>query len=296
VTAGPRARSELEAFREAAQSLKLYRRADLPGVDGESLIEELYVDPLPNDHVLNTTVKPNTTFIVGRKGTGKSTVFLRAQHDLRRRDGFASAYIDIKTVYESSQVDPQLLSKASQLNGSLSSGEIEQLLLYRQFLSTIIKEIRTELESRIKVSLWTKVRRTVGGTLPELFTRLDALLAKAHDDQFISVLGTYQQQAKNRDTGNESGDGSVGFEVKAAASPEAKLSAQSSASYSSTTEREREYADVLMRIFDIREYIAELRSLLEKVEIKHLYTRLSSFHPAADTVNIEGNWGSLICV
>ncbi len=277
MTTGLRARSELEAFREAAQSLKLYRRADLPGVDGESLIEELYVDPLPNDHVLSTMVKPNTTFIVGRKGTGKSTVFLRAQHDLRRRDGFASAYIDIKTVYESSQVDPQLLSKASQLSGSLSSGEIEQLLLYRQFLSTIIKEIRTELESRIKVSLWTKVRRTVGGTLPELFTRLDALLAKAHDDQFISVLGTYQQQAKNRDTANESGGGSVGFEVKAAASPEAKVSAQSSASYSSTTERERVYADVLMRIFDIREYIAELRSLLEKVEIKHLYVFVDDF-------------------
>jgi Flp pilus assembly protein TadG len=29
---------------------------------------------------------------------------------------------------------------------------------------------------------------------------------------------------------------------------------------------------------------------------KILVPRLSSFHPAADTVNIEGNWGSLICV
>ncbi len=272
-----RTTSELEAFREAAQSLKLYRRADLPGSDGESLIEELYVDPLPNDHVLNTMVKPNTTFIVGRKGTGKSTVFLRAQHELRRRDGFASAYIDIKTVYESSQVDPQLLTKASQLAGSLSPSEIEQLLLYRHFLSAVIKEIRSELESRIKVSVWTKVRRTVGGTLPDLFSRFDALLAKAHDDQFMSVLGAYQQQATNTDKADRSGSDVVGVDLNVAPRPGATLSVQSSGNYSTTSEREREYAEVLMRIFDIREYIDELRILLAAVSIQHLYVFVDDF-------------------
>jgi ABC-type multidrug transport system fused ATPase/permease subunit len=84
-------RPNLGAFRDMAQSLKLYRRADIPGESGESLIEALYVDPLPNDHVLNTILKPNTTFIVGRKGTGKSTVFLRAQHELRKNDRVLSA-------------------------------------------------------------------------------------------------------------------------------------------------------------------------------------------------------------
>src|SRR4051794_37774724 len=97
--------SELGAFRDAAQSLKLYRRAELRDEGGEPLIEELYVDPLPNDHVLAMLLKTSTTFLVGRKGTGKSTIFQRAQHELRRTSGAASAYVDIKTVFESSQVD-----------------------------------------------------------------------------------------------------------------------------------------------------------------------------------------------
>jgi DNA-binding MarR family transcriptional regulator len=269
--------TELESFREAAQSLKLYRRADLPGKGGESLIEELYVDPLPNDHVLSTMVRPNTTFIVGRKGAGKSTVFLRAQHELRRRSGFASAYVDIKTVYESSQVDPQLLTKASQLAGSLSASEIEQLLLYRHFLSAVIKEIRVELESRIRISVWAKVKQSVGGTLSELFAGLDALLGKAYDDDFINVLGVHTGQATQRDKTEQSSTKDIGGELAAASSPAVKLSAHSSASYSTTSEREREYADVLMRTFDIRQYISDLRTLLDRVSIDHLYIFVDDF-------------------
>ena len=106
-------------FRDAAQSLKLYRRGELADEGGSPLIEELYVDPLPNDHVLETILKPNTTFIVGRKGTGKSTVFQRAQHALRASETTVSAYVDIKTVFESSQVHPALLARASTVDVAL---------------------------------------------------------------------------------------------------------------------------------------------------------------------------------
>jgi len=65
---------ELEGFREAAQSLKLYRRAELQDEPhNKSLIKDLYVDPLPAEHVFQTILKANTTFLIGRKGTGKST-------------------------------------------------------------------------------------------------------------------------------------------------------------------------------------------------------------------------------
>src|SRR5690349_24158492 len=42
-----------------------------------------------------------TTFVIGRKGTGKSTIFQRLQAELRKRKHQTSAYIDIKTVWES---------------------------------------------------------------------------------------------------------------------------------------------------------------------------------------------------
>src|SRR5258705_62665 len=70
---------QLKAFAEAAQSLKLYRRAELVDPDTERpLIEQLYVDPLPADGVLQSMLRPSTTFLIGRKGTGKSTVNARS--------------------------------------------------------------------------------------------------------------------------------------------------------------------------------------------------------------------------
>src|ERR1700675_3126451 len=99
-------------FADAAQSLKLYRRAELSSEDTDkSLIEELYVDPLPGNGVFNAMMRPNTTFFIGRKGSGKSTIFQRAQHEIRKQDKAVSAYLDIKTIFESSEVDPTLLQK-----------------------------------------------------------------------------------------------------------------------------------------------------------------------------------------
>jgi pantothenate kinase-related protein Tda10 len=97
---------QLEGFHLAAESLKLFRRAELEDSENSApLIRKLYVDPLPEEHIFKTVIKPSTTFIIGRKGTGKSTIFQRVQNELRGRDNTASAYVDIKTVYESSGID-----------------------------------------------------------------------------------------------------------------------------------------------------------------------------------------------
>ena len=67
---------QLEGFREAVESLKLYRRADLSDPEhGSSLIEELYVDPLPQEDVFKTVLRPHTTFVIGRKGTANQRCF-----------------------------------------------------------------------------------------------------------------------------------------------------------------------------------------------------------------------------
>lgn len=86
-------------FFDAVESLKLYRRADLIDEDGLNLLEELYTDLLPNDLILKKCLKEHTTYLVGRKGTGKSTIFLRLEQELRRKKGYLPCYIDIYTVY-----------------------------------------------------------------------------------------------------------------------------------------------------------------------------------------------------
>lgn len=91
------------------------------------LISQLYVAPLPNDAVLSAMLRPNTTFLIGRKGTGKSTVFQRAQHEIRQQSRAVLAYVDIKTVFESATVDPALLARASEDENALP--EIERIRL-----------------------------------------------------------------------------------------------------------------------------------------------------------------------
>jgi hypothetical protein len=144
---------QLEGFREAAQSLKLYRRAELEDeLHHKSLIKDLYMDPLPAEHVFRTILKGNTTFLVGRKGTGKSTVFQRLQYELRRMDGYASAYIDIKTAFEESATDPALVEQLGQ--DALRPEQIRKLRLYRAFIKAVItRNQRTDQKETERVDM-----------------------------------------------------------------------------------------------------------------------------------------------
>jgi hypothetical protein len=131
---------QLGGFRAAAQSLKLYRRADLVNESQTSIVKDLYGDPLPAEHVFQTVLKPNTTFLIGRKGTGKSTIFQRVQYELRHMTGYASAYVDIKTVFEASLTDAFLVDQLGP--DTLAPEEIRKLRLYRAFIKAVITEIK----------------------------------------------------------------------------------------------------------------------------------------------------------
>jgi len=93
----------LEKFSKIAESLRQYRRAELKDFEPETNgkpVDQLYVDPLPGEAVLKSVLSGNTTFLLGRKGTGKSTVFARAQSTLRDRKDIISVYIDVKSIYD----------------------------------------------------------------------------------------------------------------------------------------------------------------------------------------------------
>jgi hypothetical protein len=92
-----------DKFAKIAESLRQYRRAELVDFHddiGSNPIEILYVDPLESEAVLKTVLQNNTTFLVGRKGTGKSTVFANAQIELRKRTDAISVYVDVKSLHE----------------------------------------------------------------------------------------------------------------------------------------------------------------------------------------------------
>lgn len=128
-------------FLKAIDTLKLYRRAELLDEDGKRLINKLYIDPLPNEHVLHTILRPTSTFLIGRKGTGKSTIFQRAQGALDKDENATWAYIDIKTLFESSTAEI-VCTPSNTFDTALSPESIQKLFVFKNFIIELVSEIK----------------------------------------------------------------------------------------------------------------------------------------------------------
>src|SRR5713101_6069107 len=148
-----------DQFAKIAESLRQYRRAEMadfqPDVGGNP-VELLYVDPLESDAVLKTVLLNNTTFLVGRKGTGKSTVFAKAQIELRKREDAISVYIDVKSLHELLSTNEAAVQSLQ--DASISEPVFRAHSLRKGFLgaviSDLIKELKGAYESRSLIQRW----------------------------------------------------------------------------------------------------------------------------------------------
>lgn len=144
---------DVQGFRNAVETLKLYHRINNSDFSvgtsrqKNNLIDELYVDLLPNNGIYSQAMSHNTTFIIGRRGTGKSTVFAYAQNQIHKEKEHLSVYLNAKSVHELSKVE-NIGTDLSNLNGSISSVDIRRLLLIRIFLkvfkSSLLEELKNE--------------------------------------------------------------------------------------------------------------------------------------------------------
>ncbi|HEU0001359.1 MAG TPA: hypothetical protein VFQ36_10695, partial [Ktedonobacteraceae bacterium] len=271
-------KKQLTGFRDAAQSLKLYRRADLRNeTNGESLIEELYVDPLPYEHILQTMLKANTTFLIGRKGTGKSTIFKRVQHDLAKRSDYTTAYIDIKTVYELSKPDSALIAKVDANSGVMPKESLGKLHLNRAFLQTTIKQIHDQLKERANSTLLARIKRFFSGTIDELFEDLDVLLNEIEKNRYTSITGIRTISAHDKSgLSTESGsEGAAGINLGPTTGLTASLKITDA--NKASLDRDQSYTDTLILEFNITHYLLRLKELLDRISIKHLYIFIDDF-------------------
>ncbi len=267
-------------FADAAQSLKLYRRAELSAEeDDKPLIEELYVDPLPSDGIFNTMMRPNTTFLIGRKGTGKSTIFQRSQHEIRKQSQSVSAYLDIKTIYESSEVDPALLQKVEASQGALSVDGIRRIFLYEEFVKTVLVEIRAELKKQIDKSFLSRLKERLLSSSDEVFEALDDLIESSRTSLFNDVTGIKVVGKKEGSKSEASSNAKVSATISADAAGIPKIAADGAvaAASSSSNQNEDEFSQILLRSFNIKSIINELGEILQGFGIKRLYVFIDDF-------------------
>lgn len=265
---------ELAKFSQAVHLLRLYRRAEMESADGRDLIQELYVDPLPRDHVLEQMRRPATTLIIGRKGTGKSTVFLRARQSLLGDKKIVAAYVDIKTVYESAAVPVATSNRMGDAPGALSDDALSSLLLSTAFLRAVVEGIRDDLRSQLKASWKSRFSEMFTGSYADLESKLDEFLSTLDNPEFVNVQGVRSPQIRTR---AQSEDATA---VKASAGANEKgvgVSFGAESSHSDLAERTTDYSDTLLRTIDVKRLITSLKALITPLGFKHLYIFLDDF-------------------
>lgn len=266
---------ELDRFAEAIQSLKLYRRAELESSQGEDLIEKLYVDPLPHDHVHKLLRRPNTTFLIGRKGTGKSTVFLRAQKSLLNDKDVVSTYVDIKTVFESAQVDSGSIADLSKVDGSLPEDALNRLFLMTGFLKAVIEGIRDDLRKQLGSSWKLRLKEVFTGSYDDLSKRLDSFVIELQKPSFVDVQGIRMKSVAKTNRNAISGTTSGGIRIDVTTGPSLELAASDSETIED--ESTSAYSEILMRTIDLRNLIGGLKDVLEPLGVRHLFVFLDDF-------------------
>lgn len=135
---------KIDCFSKAAESLKKYRRAELIDENGKDILDKMYVDLLDGDVVLKKCMLDNTTYLIGRKGTGKSTIFLKLENEYRKKKSYLPCYIDVKTVFEASQSQ---LTYAEYLNEYLDPETLNKYLMSRSFIRSVLARIYEEVDS-----------------------------------------------------------------------------------------------------------------------------------------------------
>ena len=274
-----------QKFARIAESLRQYRRAELRDFEeelGGHPVDSLYVDPLPDNAVLMSVLSSNSTFLLGRKGTGKSTIFAKAQSDIRKRKYLLSAYIDVKSLYD-------IVNATDPPTQALDSVEIDlgiyrAHMLRKTFLGSVIAELLKEIEGLCNaMSLWDQ---WIGKkkTFAELRAGLGRLQAQAKQSKLVEhelpILRQVTKKWKARQQTEHSSQQGVGLKGSLELQS-ARISGNASMSDfdKSLDDKElyNEYSDVILKSFPFEEIISEIRDLLDEAGLKRVVVFFDDF-------------------
>ncbi|SHI46752.1 hypothetical protein [Clostridium intestinale] len=155
---------DINRYLKFAESLKLVRNEVLEDEKSSSIINEIYTDLLPQNGVINKVNLPRTTILVGRKGTGKSTIFQKSMKDIGSDKKIITLYIDVKTLYENST---PTISTTSQT--IVPPEELIKYFIYKSFINEIIIETKDKLKTKLDKSFI----RTVLGLDEEKYLEIE---------------------------------------------------------------------------------------------------------------------------
>lgn len=194
----------IEAFKNMSDSLRMYHRVtndkyvDLgENIKEKNLLERMYVDILPNNGVLEKLLERGTTFLVGQRGTGKSTIIAMAQNKIAKEKKDLNIYINAKTIYKKSQLDTPAYGEVG--NTVFTKDEIFKLMFLKKSIQELCESMIEELKAE-KASLFEAVFKNNNRNqrVENLIREIQELL-KSEDFQIIDKIISKSENLKNKD-------------------------------------------------------------------------------------------------
>jgi hypothetical protein len=263
-------------FFNLVDSLKKCRRADLSDVStSKDVIEKLYVDPLDNDLILKTISKLNTTILTGRRGTGKSTIIARLQHDIRKSNDRLSLYIDVKSIFEQSKA---FSYSAETYEGHFSGQDLNKYLIYKAFLKEIISEIKLELKTNTLKFYLAKITDYFGPDKTAFEEELNRIFDDIEKFEYMDVEVLKQRKILSNDESSNSINQKIGANVSVDLSgPKGIFNAEHGTSNSERSSSNAEFSEVLLKCFNPILIMRSIRGLLKKIGVNHVFICLDDF-------------------
>lgn len=231
-----------ENIESAFKSLIKSGRPDITDDQNNDLIPRLYVDLYDNNYILHQVLDDNHVVLKGRKGTGKSTIFLQAENEIKRFKNKISVYINLQSCYE-------------EIKTANSDQSNENLTKYKTYCNFF-----TEVLSSMKESISKKI---VDEELDKLFQDVKNGDYIDADFQRSLAISSTQSEAYSSQASISADLSKVSAEIKADKSTK-----------SSTTESHELHE---LRVFSINKILRKLKEILLKHGINKVYLLLDDF-------------------
>jgi hypothetical protein len=272
-------------FSRMAESLRKYRRAELKDFEADVAADPLdavYVDPLQGNAILNTILSSNTTFISGRKGTGKSTIFAKAQSEMRKRKDLLSIYVDVKALYDTVNASEVPFTDIGDVE--VSQELYRSHMIRKSFLAAVLSELITEIKAASeKMSLWDRWtgKQWDYNQLVEKLSLMSGDVKSARlSNEEIPILKRITEKTRTQRSSERTSQESIGAGGKASASdPGLMLSAQVADMDTILSDNEiyTAYSDVILRSFPFVSLLVDIKNLLDEAGIKRLVVFFDDF-------------------
>ena len=255
-------------------SLKLAQRAELINEDNnKNIIDKLYVDPLPNEAIFKQVIEDSTVFLIGRKGTGKSTIFAKAQEYFRHQNKEISAYIDVKTLYGK--------SISQDIKMEAYNEHIQKLLLLQNFMLQVLSELIDELEESLenKNIIGKIIKKSKYNKVKLALTNLkENIKIPKFEDVSLIIQSTNQLKgAISNEITNTTTDRIKGNASTKDGSLEVSCDEAIGTKTSSSEEEMKQFSSLLLRHFSIKEYMEKISSELKSLGIIRVHIFLDDF-------------------